>query len=668
MKKNTLLMFMFLSVQMIIGQISNNQINYELRVDQWRQTCNNDGLSADDNEVRIGLTSDSNTGGTASWTSGGNGATCGANNYVRRWQADAPSTITNSNTLLYSCLNRTNIANSFTINHSSWEEDGSPDCDPSGDACQSSGTWGITFKSATKAPNRFWANNGTANVASFVTGLSGDFSAKTVWRYTNGNSCENALDFGTLISGVTKTHTNANLAPPTGASANMGYTNLLGNTAPDVYYQFTITQTSTVIISTNNSGTNFDTYLRLYNSTSCGTQIAFNDDNNSTTTSVINTILCPGTYTILVEGFGANAGDFELSVSATNSPLISNTISGIADATTVCSGSDPGSFDTSVVSSGGNPALVYQWEASTTSDNSGFASIVGEIASTYDPSTISQTTWFRRRTTDACGTIVYSNVIQVVVNNNLLVANTISGIADATTVCSGSDPGSFDTSVVSSGGNPALVYQWEASTTSDNSGFASIVGEIASTYDPSTISQTTWFRRRTTDACGTIVYSNVIQVVVNPIDNNITQLSGVLTADQTGATYQWYECPNTLLTGETNQDFLPTTPGDYKVEITVGFCVTESACETVTVLGSEYFTLNNDFMIYPNPTNEFIYINSTFDSQIIIVNQLGQTVKSIMVKSNIENKINVEDLADGMYIVKGLNGSKIHSKKLIIKK
>ena len=668
MKKNTLLMFMFLSVQMIIGQISNNQINYELRVDQWRQTCNNDGLSADDNEVRIGLTSDSNTGGTASWTSGGNGATCGANNYVRRWQADAPSTITNSNTLLYSCLNRTNIANSFTINHSSWEEDGSPDCDPSGDACQSSGTWGITFKSATKAPNRFWANNGTANVASFVTGLSGDFSAKTVWRYTNGNSCENALDFGTLISGVTKTHTNANLAPPTGASANMGYTNLLGNTAPDVYYQFTITQTSTVIISTNNSGTNFDTYLRLYNSTSCGTQIAFNDDNNSTTTSVINTILCPGTYTILVEGFGANAGDFELSVSATNSPLISNTISGIADATTVCSGSDPGSFDTSVVSSGGNPALVYQWEASTTSDNSGFASIAGETASTYDPSTISQTTWFRRRTTDACGTIVYSNVIQVVVNNNLLVANTISGIADATTVCSGSDPGSFDTSVVSSGGNPALVYQWEASTTSDNSGFASIAGETASTYDPSTISQTTWFRRRTTDACGTIVYSNVIQVVVNPIDNNITQLSGVLTADQTGATYQWYECPNTLLTGETNQDFLPTTPGDYKVEITVGFCVTESACETVTVLGSEYFTLNNDFMIYPNPTNEFIYINSTFDSQIIIVNQLGQTVKSIMVKSNIENKINVEDLADGMYIVKGLNGSKIHSKKLIIKK
>lgn len=560
---------MLLTVQMIIGQISNNQINYELRVDQWRQTCDNDVLSTDDNEVRIGLTSDNNTGGTASWTSGGNGATCGGNNYVRRWQADAPSTVTNSNTLLYSCLDRTNNANSFTINHSSWEEDGSYDCDPSGDACHSFGNWDITFKSATKTPNRFWANNGTVNVASFVTGQSGDFSAKTVWRYTNGNSCENALDFGTLTSGVIKTHTNANLAPPIGASANMGYTNLLGNTAPDVYYRFTVTKTSTVIISTANAGTNFDTYLRLYDSTSCGTQIAFNDDYGGGITSTINIILCPGTYTILVEGFNVNAGDFALSVLATNSPLV---------------------------------------------------------------------------------------------------ANTISGISNATTVCAGSDPGSFDTSVVSFGGNPTLAYQWEASITSNNSGFASIAGETSSTYDPSTISQTTWFRRKTTDSCGTIVYSNVIQVVVNPIDNNITQLTGVLTANQTGATYQWYECPNTLLIGETNQDFSPTTPGDYKVKITVGLCVTESACETVTVLGNEYFTLNNGFMIYPNPTNEFIYINSTFDSQIIIVNQLGQTVKSIMVKSNIENKINVEDLADGMYIVKGLNGSIILSKKLLIKK
>src|SRR5690606_18198355 len=102
---------------------------------------------------------------------------------------------------------------------------------------------------------------------------------KTVWRYTNGNSCGNALNFGTLVSGVAKSHINSNRAAPAGATVGtMGYSNNLGNTANDVYYQFTITSPSTVVISTGNAGSNYDTYLRLYNSTACGTQVAFDDD------------------------------------------------------------------------------------------------------------------------------------------------------------------------------------------------------------------------------------------------------------------------------------------------------------------------------------------------------------------------------------------------------
>ena len=49
------------------------------------------------------------------------------------------------------------------------------------------------------------------------------------------------------------------------------------------------------------------------------------------------------------------------------------------------------------------------------------------------------------------------------------------------------------------------------------------------------------------------------------IDNTVTQTAGILEAVQTGATYQWYQCPNTILTGKTNQTFTPTVVGDYKV-------------------------------------------------------------------------------------------------------
>lgn len=411
------LIVLFFSIyQSLLSQITNSQVNYELRIDQWRQTCDNDALSADDNEVKVGLTSDTNTGGTATWTSGGNGATCGGNNYVRRWQADAPSTVTNSNTLMYYCTNRTNNANNFTINYNSWEEDGAPDCSSAGDACAASGSFLYTFKSATLTPSIFWGYSGAFG-GSYVTGTSGDFFAKSVWRYTNGGDCATPLTFGTLVSGVSKTHVNSNRTTPAGASSNMGYTNVLGNAASDVYYSFTISVPSNVTISTNNAGTNYDTYLRLYNSTTCGTQIAFNDDFGGSTTSFINIDLCAGTYVILVEGYSSNVGDFNLSVLATDDPVVAESISGISNGTTICSGNDPGDFNTSTASTGGVGAYTYQWESSTTSAAAGFSAIPSTNSATYNPGALSQTTWFRRRTTDECSQTVTSNVINVIVNS-----------------------------------------------------------------------------------------------------------------------------------------------------------------------------------------------------------------------------------------------------------
>ena len=164
--------------------------------------------------------------------------------------------------------------------------------------------------------------------------------------------------------------------------------------------------------------------------------------------------------------------------------------------------------------------------------------------------------------------------------------------------------------------------------------------------------------------------SNIITITdAAPIDDTISELTtGILTANETGASYQWYACPNTLLSGETNQDFEPTALGDYKVEITVGACVVESACYTVTTLDTKSFDSNVTFVIYPNPTNGLLNIDSNFDGDFIIVNQLGQTVKNFKVNATVENIINVENIADGIYYIKGSNGTQIHSQRLLIKK
>jgi hypothetical protein len=181
---------------------------------------------------------------------------------------------------------------------------------------------------------------------------------------------------------------------------------------------------------------------------------------------------------------------------------------------------------------------------------------------------------------------------------------------------------------------------------------------------------TDWVTRPTTTTtitC-TLQMPNTPTVTINPLNNTITQNAGELTANQGSATYQWYECPNTLLSGETNQSFTPTVIGDYKVEITLGACTIESACENVAVLGSEDFENITKFSIYPNPTSGLLNINTSFDGQFIIVNQLGQIVHSFKATSTVENVINVENLTNGIYFIKEINETLINSQKLIIKK
>lgn len=83
-------------------------------------------------------------------------------------------------------------------------------------------------------------------------------------------------------------------------------------------------------------------------------------------------------------------------------------------------------------------------------------------------------------------------------------------------------------------------------------------------------------------------------------------------------------------------------------------------------LDTDNFEAKNNFDFSPNPSNGILKINSNFDGELIIVNQLGQTVKTFNVNSNSENTVNLESLSKGIYILKNVDSNKILSKKLII--
>jgi len=80
---------------------------------------------------------------------------------------------------------------------------------------------------------------------------------------------------------------------------------------PKLY--FTITQTGTYVIETFDA--DFDTYLYLY--TSSGSIIDYNDDGGIGTLSRMTDTLSPGSYYILLEGFGTSTGTGNVQIDIT---------------------------------------------------------------------------------------------------------------------------------------------------------------------------------------------------------------------------------------------------------------------------------------------------------------------------------------------------------------
>ncbi|MCB9593438.1 MAG: putative metal-binding motif-containing protein [Sandaracinaceae bacterium] len=120
----------------------------------------------------------------------------------------------------------------------------------------------------------------------------------------------------------------ARVIPPTGGLFHGNTTTMLpdlggttcggGATSNDAVYQLTLTARSRVVASTE--GSTFDTVLHVHQ-TSCtatGGDIYCDDDGGEGSTSLIDQMLDPGTYFIVVDGFGStSAGEYYLEVMVT---------------------------------------------------------------------------------------------------------------------------------------------------------------------------------------------------------------------------------------------------------------------------------------------------------------------------------------------------------------
>ena len=158
--------------------------------------------------------------------------------------------------------------------------------------------------------------------------------------------------------------------------------------------------------------------------------------------------------------------------------------------------------------------------------------------------------------------------------------------------------------------------------------------------------------------CDSVVTLNL---TINSVSDLNTSLNGLtITSDNTNAAYQWLDCDNGFapISGETNQDFTATVNGNYAVELTENGCVDTSSCVAITTVGIIENTFNEDFTLYPNPTDGLFSIQFNSSQENITFRILDATGKLLDTKvyeqvDLIEYELNKPG---GFYLIEVSNG------------
>ncbi|HYG04526.1 MAG TPA: Ig-like domain-containing protein, partial [Chryseosolibacter sp.] len=210
--------------------------------------------------------------------------------------------------------------------------------------------------------------------------------------------------------------------------------------------------------------------------------------------------------TLTVKALKISAVSCTAILTATHAVTITTTITNntitAPTTSTFCQSGDPDAIAGSDPA-GGNGAYTYQWMTST--DNVTYTNVSGATEKSYNPGTITSTTYYKRVVTSGpCQTTTSSPVILTIQNTSL--TNTISSSVSTTMTDSGIPE------MTGNDGGVGITYVWQMS--SDNTTWGS-TGITSQNYAPGTgINSTTYFRRLATNgACSST--SNVITYAVN---------------------------------------------------------------------------------------------------------------------------------------------------------
>jgi len=147
-----------------------------------------------------------------------------------------------------------------------------------------------------------------------------------------------------------------------------------------------------------------------------------------------------------------------------------------------------------------------------------------------------------------------------------------------------------------------------------------------------------------------------LNLTIEAVNTSVTHGGGTLTADVSGASYQWLDCDNNYapISGETGQSFTPNMNGNYAVQITEYNCTDMSECFNVTGTNTTNKPVFEEMTIFPNPTTGKVNIRLQSTSewvQIEVMNVLGQRISQHIEEQTEFISLDI-DGPDGVYLIK----------------
>ena len=208
-------------------------------------------------------------------------------------------------------------------------------------------------------------------------------------------------------------------------------------------------------------------------------------------------------------------------------------------------------------------------------------------------------------------------------------------------------------------------YRWYTTM----AGGSPIGGATASTFTTPSIDRTKTYyvAPATSSGCeGTRIAVVATVTILEPV--TITE-NGKNLVSSYAVGNQWY-LNGQLISGATTQSILPVLPGVYKVEVTSSNC--SISAERVFVVTGLEENLPSHITIYPNPTSSVltVAVESSNEVNARLLTLLGTTLYTQpLVGGSVKRaSFNLEDNADGMYILIVQDGNQIYKTRIIKKR